>query len=152
MITIQQSKTADTRTCDASKVTKEALLLSSNQHVQDVAKGMQFFINMLLDAANAHDFDKFSEIDHFHSDFITSFEKTGWWDNHIQINRHHLVEDGGIPQDVNLVDVLDLIVDCVMSGMGRSGDFYPLEINPDVLMNAFNNTVNLLKSEIIVEP
>lgn len=151
MIHIQTSKTADTRTCDVSKVSKEQLLLSSKQHTDDVAKGMQFFANLLLEAATNHDHDKFSGIDHFHSDFKTKFEKTGWWDNHRKVNRHHLLQDDGIPEDVNLVDVLDMIVDCVMAGMGRSGSVYPLEISPDVLMTAFNNTVDLLKSQVVVD-
>ena len=151
MITIQQSKTADTRICDVSKVSKEQLLLSSHQHIGDIAKGMQFFANMLLEAANSHDHDKFSGIDHFHSDFLTKFEKTGWWDNHRKVNRHHLLEDDGIPEDVNLIDVLDMIVDCVMAGMGRSGSVYPLKIKSEVLVDAFNNTVSLLKSQVVVK-
>ena len=151
MITIQQSKTADTRTCDVSTVSKEQLILSSNQHVQDVAKGMQFFASLLLEAANNHDHDKFSGIDHFHSDFVTKFEETGWWDNHRKVNRHHLLADDGVPEDVNLVDVIDMIVDCVMAGMGRSGSVYPLEIKPEVLQAAFENTVDLLKAQVVVE-
>jgi 4-aminobutyrate aminotransferase-like enzyme len=44
-----------------------------------------------------------------------------------------------------------MIVDCVMAGMGRTGTVYPLEIKPEVLMAAFQNTVELLKSEIVVD-
>lgn len=51
---------------------------------------------------------------------------------------------------MNLVDVLDMIVDCVMAGMGRTGTVYPLEIKPEVLMQAFQNTVELLKSNVLV--
>ncbi len=151
MITIQQSKAADTRTCDVSTVSKEQLLLSSKQHIEDVAKGMQFFANMLLEASKTHDHDKFSGIDHFYSDFKTEFKETGWWDNHRKVNRHHLLADDGVPEDVNLVDVFDMIVDCVMAGMGRSGNVYPLDIKPEVLMAAFNNTVELLRSQVVVE-
>jgi len=151
MITIRQSKTADTRTCDVSQVSKEQLMASSVQHIADVLKGMQFFQKMLYESSERHDFDKLTKIDHFHSDFITKFEKTGWWDNHRKVNRHHLLADDGVPKDVNLIDVLDMIVDCVMAGMGRSGSVYPLEIKPEVLMNAFSNTVELLKSQVVVE-
>ena len=150
MITIHKSKTADTRTCDVSKVSKEQLLASSMQHLSDVLKGMQFFQRMLEDSAIKHDFDKITEIDHFHTDFITKFEKTGWWDNHRKINRHHLLADDGVPDDVNLIDVIDMIVDCVMAGMGRSGNVYPLNLDPNILMIAFNNTVELLKKEVTV--
>ena len=47
MIKIQKSSTADTRTCDVSKVTKDQLLESSLQHIEDVKKGMQSFENKL---------------------------------------------------------------------------------------------------------
>ena len=150
MIHIQQSKTADSRTCDASKVTKEQLHASSVQHIRDVKKGLFLFCDMLLAASNIHDFDKLSSICHFHADFITKFKEHGWWDNHRKINRHHLLVDDGVPKDVNLIDVLEMIVDCVMAGMGRSGSVYPLDIKPDVLMAAFNNTVDLLKSKVVV--
>lgn len=44
-----------------------------------------------------------------------------------------------------------MIVDCVMAGMARAGEVYPLDIDPDVLMRAFNNTADLLKENIVVE-
>lgn len=154
MIHIQKSATADTRTCDVSKVTKQQLLESSLQHIKDVNHALEFFIRNLSAAALNHDFDKISPdgIDWFHRDFITGFKETGWWDNHRAINRHHLQQDDGVPQDVNLIDVLEYIADCVMAGMGRSGSVYNLEIKPEVLNRAFNNTVDLLKMQVVVEP
>jgi hypothetical protein len=53
--------------------------------------------------------------------------------------------------DVNLIDVLDMIADCVMAGMARSGSVYPLNIDTAVLMRAFQNTVELLKSHVTVQ-
>ena len=149
-IAIHKSKTADSRSCDFSKVTKETLYQSSLQHIEDVRKGLSFFQAMLSDSATFHDHDKISDIDGFHRDFITGFKKTTWWDNHRKINRHHLLADDGVPENVNLIDVLDMIVDCVMAGMGRTGTIYPLNISPEVLMRAFNNTVSILKDEIFV--
>jgi hypothetical protein len=150
MIKIKTSKTADTRTCDVSKVTKKQLIESSEQHITDVVKGFSFFIELMRERAELHDIDKLIDIDSFYADFITNFESTKWWDNHRKIARHHLLTEDGIPEDINLVDVFDMIIDCVMAGMGRSGDVYPLEIDPKVLMAAFNNTVDLLKSQVIV--
>ena len=151
MIKIKKSATADTRTCDWSKVTKDQLIESSKQHIGDVKKGTGFFKGMLDDAAERHDFDKLSNIDGFHADFLTGFKSTKWWDEHRGLNRHHLLQADGVPADVNLIDVLDMIVDCVMAGMGRSGSVYPLEISPDLLKRAFDNTVERLKSEVVVE-
>jgi hypothetical protein len=151
MIRIRKSQTADTRTCDFSKVTKEQLYNSSVQHRGDVIQGIEFFKGMLDRAANMHDVDKLDDIDGFHRDFLTGFKQTEWWDNHRKVMRHHLLQADGIPADVNLIDVLDMIVDCVMAGMGRAGSVYPLNIAPETMMTAFQNTVELLKSQVIVE-
>ncbi len=150
MITIEESKTADTRSCDYSEVTKEQLYASSVQHIGDIKKGMDYFKELITGSAKCHDFDKLESIDHFHSDFLTGFKDTGWWDNHRKVNRHHLLEDDGIPENVNLIDVLDMIVDCVMAGMGRTGSVYPLNINDKILKAAFDNTVELLKRQVVV--
>lgn len=151
MIIINKSKTADTRSCDFSQVTKGQLKASSLQHIGDVRKGMEFIKELIDKSSTTHDHDKLTGLSEFHADFITGFQQTGWWDNHRKVNRHHLLQDDGIPSNVNLVDVLDMIVDCVMAGMGRTGTVYPLEIKPEVLMSAFQNTVELLKSQIVVD-
>jgi len=150
MIAIRKSSTADTRTCDVTKVSRQQLLESSVQHIQDVREGLAFFDHLLAQAARNHDTDKITDIDGFHRDFLTKFEKTEWWDRHRKINRHHLLQEDGVPQDVNLIDVLDMISDCVMAGMGRAGSVYPLNLSPDVLMKAFQNTVDLLKAQVVV--
>jgi hypothetical protein len=152
MITIQKSATADTRTCDFAAVSKETLYASSVQHVGDVRLALAFFGEVLDRAAATHDNDKFTDIDGFHADFVTGFKETGWWDRHRTLNRHHLTQDDGVPVDVNLIDVLDFIADCVMAGMGRSGSVYPLQLPPDLLERAFQNTVELLKAEVVVAP
>ena len=151
MIEIQQSKTADTRSCDFANTSKETLIESSIQHIGDVRKALHFFCDQIDAAADRHDFDKLSDIDGFHRDFVTGFKQTTWWDNHRKVNRHHLLQADGVPDDVNLIDVLDMIADCVMAGMARTGSVYPLEIKAEVLMNAFNNTVELLKAQVVVK-
>ena len=150
MITIEKSPTADTRTCDVTKVEKETLLNSSRQHIADVAKAMAFFSSKLFAAAAEHDYDKLTAIDWFYSDFRTKFAETGWWDNHRKIHRHHLGQADGIPIDVNLLDVLEYISDCVMAGMARSGEVYALEMSDELLQRAFANTIRLLKNQVRV--
>lgn len=151
MIEIEQSKTADTRSCDFANTTKATLMESSLQHIFDVQKGLEFFRENISEAASVHDHDKISDIDGFYADFVTGFNQTTWWDNHRKVNRHHLLNDDGVPADVNLIDVLDMIADCVMAGMGRTGSVYPLNIKPEVLMAAFQNTVELLKAQVVVK-
>ena len=151
MIIIKESKTADTRTCGVKTVSKDTLLKSTYQHLNDIKQGLDFFKLMLDDSIKHHDHDKLSNIDGFYHDFQTNFTETTWWDNHRKVNRHHLTQDDGIPQDVNLIDVLDFINDCVMAGMGRTGEVYPLHLSPELLEKAFQNTITLLKSQIIVD-
>ena len=151
MITIQKSATADTRTCAFASISKETLLASSRQHIGDVVKAMAFFIGKLTEAAGEHDYDKLTAIDKFHADFITGFKQTGWWDNHRQLHRHHLAQADGVPSGVNLLDVLEYIADCVMAGMARSGSVFPLTMTPELLEQAFENTVELLSKQVSVE-
>jgi len=151
MIRVRKSPTADTRTCDFANVSKETLLASSKQHIRDVQEAMQFFSARLAKAMLDHDRDKLTDIDTFHRDFVTGFQRTEWWDHHRRINRHHLLQEDGIPGDVNLIDVLDFIADCVMAGMARSGSVYPLILSPELLERAFQNTVELLKKQIVLD-
>lgn len=151
MILIRKSETADTRTCDYANVTKETLLKSSAQHIGDVAEALRFFRERLALAAANHDPDKITDIDSFHADFVTGFAQTGWWDRHRKYNRHHLTQEDGVPSDVNLIDVLDFIADCVMAGMARSGSVYPLKLSPELMERAFQNTVTLLKEQVEVQ-
>ena len=151
MITIQPSQTADTRTCDFTRVTKDTLYASSKQHINDVRLALDFFMAKVREAGQCHDPDKLTDIDGFHADFVTGFKQTGWWDRHRKLNRHHLNAEDGIPDDVNLIDVLDYIADCVMAGMARSGSVYALKLPPELLERAFQNTVDLLKSHVVVE-
>ena len=151
MITIKKSPTADTRTCDFANVSKPTLLASSQQHIDDVRHALAFFGQLLQIAATDHDRDKITDIDGFHRDFVTGFAQTTWWDAHRKLNRHHLLQPDGVRDDVNLIDVLDLIADCVVASMARSGEIAALDLDPDVLIRAFENTVTLLMNQVRVE-
>jgi len=151
MIRIGKSPTADTRTCDFANVSRQTLYESSEQHIRDVQAALDFFGLKVTEAATRHDFDKLTDIATFHADFITGFKQQLWWDTHRRINRHHLTQEDGVRDDVNLIDVLDFIADCVMAGMARSGSVYPLKLSPELLEAAFQNTVTLLKSQVTVD-
>lgn len=153
MIEIRKSQTADTRSCNFADVSKETLLTSSHQHINDVRIALSFFGEQIAHLARIHDHDKISDIDSFHHDFIRGFKEpyTTWWARHRQIhNRHHLNMADGVRDNVNLLDVLDHIADCVMAGMARTGEVFPLKLSPELLEKAFQNTVKLLKENVKV--
>ena len=150
-IVIKNSPTADTRTCDWSKVSKEQLLESSHQHIGDVAQGLAFFCAKLTAAAVYHDQDMISGIDEFHDNFTVGFKRMSWFDKHLKVSRHHIDKEAGVPADVNLIDVLEHIADCVMAGMARSGSVFELKLPDELLQRALRNTVDMLEQAVVVE-
>lgn len=84
----------------------------------------------------------------FYCDFLETmaggidFASGKWYQNHVNTERHHLLSR--CPEDVNLLDVIEMIVDCVCAGKTRSGEIGGLEITPDILETAMKNTVKLV--------
>lgn len=150
-IKIKQSKTADSRTCDWSKVTKEQLLESSYQHIDDIGKGFDFFIELMQRQKYIHDLTKINDIDGFYEDFKTGFSRREWWKDHQKKERHHFNNPEYIQDDVNLIDIIDQIVDGVMAGMARSGEYRQENISKELLEKAYHNTVKLLLNQVEVE-
>ncbi len=151
MIEIYKSETADSRTCDFKNVTKEQLLKSTYSHLSDIKKGFDFFIFQMMKQQSIHDLTKLSHIDDFHRNFVTGFKEQDWWELHQEKERHHFNNPAYIQKDVNLIDIIDQIIDGVMSGMARSGEYRQEKISPELLETAYNNTVKMLLNEIIVK-
>ena len=151
MIEIKKSPTADSRTCDFKNVTKEQLLESTYLHLTDIKKGFEFFILEMMKQQANHDLTKISHIDDFHRNFITGFKEYDWWELHQEKERHHFNNEKYIQEDVNLIDVIDQIIDGVMAGMARSGVYRQENIAPELLLKAYNNTVQMLLKEIIIK-
>lgn len=84
----------------------------------------------------------------FYNDFIEAmageidFVSGEWYQLHINTERHHLLSR--CPEDVNLLDVIEMIVDCVCAGKTRSGEVRNLEISTEILEKALKNTVKLV--------
>ena len=151
MIYIESSPTADSRTAP-DNTTKEQLLESSKMHIDDVRQGLDFFAEMLHDAGEKHDHTKIEYIDEFYHDFSQrlkgdEFKKAPWFQMHLT-ERHHLTDR--VPDDVNLIDVLERIADICMAGMARSGKVYDDTLDPAILERAYQNTIQLLLKNIQV--
>jgi len=147
VIIIVKSPTADSRTCDAASVSIEKLIDSTISHKFDVANAMQKFSSMIQRAASTHDNHKLETMDCFYKAFIGKFTDETWWNEHKK-ERHHLPAD---LDDMNLIDILEHISDCVAAGMARTGKVSPLEISNEMLQKAFQNTVDLLVKDCQVE-
>lgn len=150
-IKIRKNPNGDTRTAPKD-VTFEQFQQANDMHIEDVRNAMNYLSTLVKNRGTTHDYTKKLSEQYFYSDFLstmndgTDFTKGGWYQYHINKERHHLLSR--CPDDVNLIDVLEMIADCVCAGLARSGEVRDLEINTDILERAVVNTVNLLKSNI----
>jgi hypothetical protein len=72
-----------------------------------------------------------------------------WYKLHVNAERHHLNDH--VPEDVDLIDVVERLVDCVSAGMARSGSVYDVTVPDDVLQKAVANTVLKMINAVEVE-
>jgi len=119
-------------------------------HVNDVMEGCKWFGDKLSTQSYSHDWTKRSYLKEFARDFLSGedIKTLPWWEKHLR-ERHHL--NDRVPEDVNLIDVVEMLVDCVMAGMARNGSVHEVTVPDDVLRQAVGNTVTMLVEQIKVE-
>jgi len=151
MITITKSPNADSRSAKKELLTEEELRKSTDNHIADVYKGMDYFASLLTKAGESHDNTKkgSGSLEFFKALTSGDVKNSDWYKGHITKERHHLISK--VPDDVNLIDVLEHLTDCVMAGLSRSGEIYDIDLSSEVLQKAHKNTVELLKKNIKVE-
>ena len=156
MITIKKHTEGDTRVAEGVP-TIEDFNSANYDHVDDVKKLANQFSEMLNKQVRDHDWTKLREPyrSMFYRDLCDTIEGKmdffdGKWSNlhYNELERHHLKRH--CPDDVNMLDVIEMICDCVAAGMARSGEVYDVDIPAEVLTKAVENTVELLKREIQV--
>ena len=153
---IQRNCLGDTRT--ANKLpTREEFRYANNMHIQDVQNICRKYAHILEYRGGWHDYTKIDAEDEFYNDFCrclsigdADFTIMPWYDKiHIVEERHHLLSN--CPNDVNLIDVFEMIIDCVCAGMARSGSVRPIEIPNDILRKAVANTAKEIEESIVLE-
>ena len=154
MIKIHKNPNGDTRTAPKD-VTFEEFAEANDSHISDVRRVLQYLGKVLEFAGESHDYTKKSYELEFYNDFKdtlengSNFVEGDWYTLHINMERHHLLSR--CPDDVDLLDVIEMIVDCVCAGKARSGEVRPLEISDDILKLAVENTVKLVDNLTEVE-
>lgn len=130
---------------------------ANNLHIRDVREMMFELSKEIKSAGEKHDWTKVQDPykSNFYRDLCNTIEgrikfKDGQWNkDHYALERHHLLER--CPDDVNLIDVLEMICDCVCAGMARSEEIRDLEISEDILLKAVKNTVEMCKEAVVLE-
>lgn len=155
-IKVKRNTNGDTRV--ATKIPTLAEFEDANsQHVYDVSRVMEVVAHEIVERGKRHDWSKIKEPykNMFYQDLCDTisgnmdFMDGEWAKFHYSNERHHLLRN--VPEDVNLIDVMEMIIDCVCAGMARSGEVRPLEIDESILTTAMENTVLLVKNMIEVK-
>lgn len=147
MIRIYKNPNGDSRTAPKD-VSFEKFQEANDMHKQDVKNVMNELAFIIMDKGNKHDWTKKTYEKLFYNNFLstmnkgTDFINDAWYQEHIRAERHHLTSK--CPEDVNLLDVLEMIVDCVCAGKARSGEIRTLEIDDEILKKALSNTVDMI--------
>ena len=150
-IIIKKNPNGDTRTA-SKNISYEEFQEANDMHKRDVYEVMKYLSRLISVTGLSHYFTKKREEQLFYKNFLsamnngTNFVEDEWYQLHINEERHHLLSR--CPEDVNLIDVIEMIVDCTCAGLARSGEVRGLEINSEILEKAVQNTVKLILREI----
>ena len=157
-VKIKPNKLGDTRTATHVPSISE-FEMANLSHCEDVNHLMRAIASEIRDRGTIHDYTKrrephkslfYRELCATIEGKMDDFTKGEWYPAHCKTERHHL--NVCCPDDVNLIDVIEMLCDCVCAGMARSGEVRPVEINADILEKAVQNTVIMLADAIeIVE-
>lgn len=154
MIEIKKNPNGDTRTAPKG-ITFEQFQEANDMHIKDVKEVMHALSRFVDMAGRSHDFTKKSRERMFYRDFVNTqengadFANGEWYQLHVKAERHHLLSN--CPDDVNLIDVLEMIADCTCAGLARSGEIRDLEIDTEILNRAVRNTAEMIKNMVTVK-
>ena len=164
-IIIKKNPNGDTRTAP-NGITFEQFHKANESHRDDVYNVMNKLSSIIKETGIKHDWTKSEEYSYnesalgkyehmFYDDFTKSmkgelnFVEGRWYKMHVAKERHHLLSR--CPEDVNLIDVIEMVVDCTVAGLARSGEVRPMEINSDILMKAVENTSKMIQEMVTVD-
>ena len=147
----------DTRTAPKD-TTFEEFRQANSSHRTDVYVVMTALSDLLRQQGYNHDWTKV-EFYHGEADFWKDFQNSllnnadfinsDWYQWHVHEEKHH--PNSYCHDDINLLDLIEMIVDCVCAGKARAGEVRPMEINDEILKKAFENTVKLVDDITEVE-
>lgn len=149
MIKIRRNTNGDSRVAKGCPTFTD-FTVSNNEHIVDVSKIMKEVGKRIADRGDEHDWSKTIEPykSMFYRDLCNTidgkmdFMDGEWAKFHYSTERHHLLKN--VPDNVNLIDVIEMICDCVAAGLARSGEVRPLEIDESILKKALHNTVDMI--------
>lgn len=149
VVEISKSPNADSRTADKGKVSFEDFSKATDMHREDVKNVIYELARRLREIADNHDYTKKTDEKGYYDAYTDAkrkgkdFHDSEWYKNHVKEERHHI--DYHVADDINLLDILEVICDHCCDELVEKGKVSKMDIDSDVLMKAFNNTVDLVK-------
>lgn len=146
---IKKNPYGDTRTAP-SDYDFEKFQKANHKHRHDVYMLMHELGVDIMNAGERHDITKVTREQDFWRDFCNKMENPDleftdmpWYKMHVAAERHHL--SNNVPDDVDLIDVIEMICDVVAASLARSGQepimsFHCIFENTDLLNRAAENT------------
>lgn len=148
VIDVAANNLGDTRTANR-KPSFDEFRAANGSHMTDVEDVMLEIAKLIRKAGLEHDYTKKFYEPEFYADFCKvldesteKFTDMDWYQTHIREERHHI--NSRCPDDVDLIDIIEHIVDCCCAGKTRSGHISPVVIDPEILKRAVDNTVKLI--------
>lgn len=145
---LDPSPTADTRFAE-DLVSEAELERSTKQHIKDVEQACKLLADNLVERSKNHDQTKLSHFKEYFAQFRDAQQTGEWslsheaWEKKYHLaERHHLKKR--VPEDVDLLDVLEMISDCVAASMARSGEYHDEPFDVNILKRAYDNTIQKL--------
>ncbi len=152
-VVIKKTNRCDTRTLAPGTVVSEQDVRTDTEYHIDAVKKLGYAItDELKKQFDKHDFTKMDNIPWFTNALNKGFDSKefkDWYKMHVNTERHHLLKS--VPDDVNLIDVLEMLCDCCSAGMARTGNVFDVEVPPEILVKAVENTVKMIIKSIKVE-
>lgn len=146
-VMIKHNPYGDTRTAPKDTTYKQ-FQKANSRHIKEVDQVLCLLAHCLRYQGLSHDRTKKEFERDFFNDFKLAqegkinFTEGQWYQRHVHIERHH--PESFCHDDINLLDILETIVDCVCAGKARSGKIRDIKIDTDILVKAVNNTIDLI--------
>ena len=156
-VTMKKNTLGDTRTAERMP-TRAEFDVANLSHIRDVDALVASFVQETIERVNRHEWTKVDEpyATMFYEDMKANiedekapFEELEWFGLHINSERHHL--NRRVPDDVDLIDVIEMLADCVSAGMTRSGHVYEIKIPNNILQKAVSNTVKKMIGAVEID-
>lgn len=133
-------------------ISYQDLRRSTKMHQSDVKRVLYYIADRLKKIGDIHDWSKDTLAELYYNDYVDSkrnnkdMHKGEWYKYHFEHERHHLMNS--VPEDVNLLDVIEFIADCCCDGIAESGEPEKMEISDKLLRQAFDNTIKMITRSI----